>query len=335
MKPIVSIIIPAKNEAKFISECIESVQNQSFLDFEVIVVDDNSTDSTFEILQDFSKKDHRIKVLKNNGNGIISALRLAFENTEGDYITRMDADDRMKPNKIQVLHKGLNSKGNGYLAVGGVEYFSENNELGTGFKRYEEWLNNLTASGENFKDIFKECVIPSPCWMISRMDLINVNAFDEERYPEDYDLAFRFYEAGYKVLPTKEIVHEWRDYPTRTSRTHENYADYTFTPIKMHYFLKLHYDREKKIVVFGASYRGKELAKYLSKHSIDFLWVGSNPNKIGKHIYDKLILSIDRVEDLYNKQFLITVANESHKNEINLFLSDQGLKELDDYFFFA
>lgn len=335
MNPLVSIIIPAKNESHFIGECLDSIKNQTFSDWEVIVIDDNSDDSTFEIVQKYALNDNRIKVLKNDGIGIIHALRLAFRTTEGMYITRMDADDRMKPNKIEVLYGGLCDFGEGFIAVGGVEYFSENKKLGDGYKRYEQWLNNLTMEGENFKDIFKECVIPSPCWMVHRTDLNKVNAFEENRYPEDYDLAFRFYEAGFKVVPTSEIIHEWRDYPTRTSRTDEHYSDQTFTTIKVHYFLKIHFNSEKKIVIIGDGNRGKALAKQLTDKSIDFEWLGNNPNKIGKHIYDKVIQPIDEDFIFDDKQLLVTISNKTYKQKIKKFFDEIKLNEHEDYFWFA
>lgn len=334
MKPLVSILIPAKNESAFLEKCLFSMQNQSYGNWECIVIDDHSTDNTFEIIQKFSKNDKRFKGFLNEGSGIIEALRTAYKKSTGEYISRMDADDLMSENRVEVLLSNLLENDKGFISVGKVDYFSEN-ELGDGFKKYEHWLNSLTEKGENFKDIFKECAIPSPCWMIHRDGLEAVNAFDENRYPEDYDLAFRFYEAGYKVVPCDEVLHKWRDYSMRTSRTDINYIDDTFTEIKTHYFLKLHRKKEKQLVVIGAGNRGKKLAKHLAELNEAFLWLDHNPKKIGKHIYDILIHSFEQLKDFEDKQFIVTISNEEVKQNLFSVFNQSGLKETEDFFFFA
>ena len=64
------------------------------------------------------------------------------------------------------------------------------------FFKYEKWINGLTLTGNNYTEIYKECVIPSPCWLIHRNDFENCDGFEPNIYPEDYDLTFRFYKAN-------------------------------------------------------------------------------------------------------------------------------------------
>ena len=237
---IISILMPVKNTALFLNECLDSIVNQNELNFELIAIDDHSTDDSYSILSNYSSKDSRIKVFKNSEKGIIEALRLAYKKSSGSLITRMDSDDIMSLDKLKVLKSNLIEFGFGHIALGKVKYFS-NNSLGEGFKRYEEWLNSLTQFGINFNAIYKECVIPSPCWMVYREDLDRCKAFSSDKYPEDYDLAFRFYMEGLKPIKCNHILHYWRDYPTRTSRTDDHYSDNTFLEIKSNYFLKLEY----------------------------------------------------------------------------------------------
>jgi len=92
--------MPVKNTATFLKTCLNSILQQTELYWELIAIDDHSTDTTWQILQDFAKKDKRIKVLQNNGKGIIDALRLAYKNSQGQLITRMDSDDIMRPEKL-------------------------------------------------------------------------------------------------------------------------------------------------------------------------------------------------------------------------------------------
>jgi len=333
-KPLISIVMPVKNTSLFLGECLDSILRQTLINWELLAVDDGSTDESYNILKSYSVNDNRIKVFKNNGRGIIDALRLAYLNSSGELITRMDSDDVMSADKLEVLSDNLLSVGGGGIALGMVEYFSEDG-VGEGFKNYEDWLNGLTVRGSNFSEIYKECVIPSPCWMVFRDDLEKCGAFRSNRYPEDYDLTFRFYLNGLKPIPCNKILHQWRDYATRTSRTDENYADNTFIEIKADYFLELEHNPEKKLVLWGAGGKGKAVAKKFISQGVDFLWICDNPKKIGKHIYDKQMLGFNELDNIENAQSIITVANPKAKEEIKSYFGKRNQKSMKDFFFFC
>ena len=331
---MISILMPVKNTAQYLIECLDSILIQTETAWELIAVDDGSTDGSFKILKDYANNDGRIKVFKNKGIGIIEALRLAYSKSSGNLLTRMDADDIMSIDKLSILKSNLLEKGRGHLALGLVSYFSEQ-ALGEGFKKYEAWLNRLTSNGINFSEIYKECVIPSPCWMVFREDLDRCNAFEPNYYPEDYDLAFRFYLNGLQPIACKNVLHFWRDYPTRTSRTDVHYADNTFLKIKLRYFLLLEYDTSKTLVVWGAGAKGKSVARKLLDKKIDFLWICDNPKKIGKHIYQQKMLDFNTLKSLNKTQSIITVANPKAQKEISTYFSTINLQPMKDYFFFC
>lgn len=332
--PLVSILIPFKNVEDFFVECINSIIAQTYTNWELIAVNDHSTDNSASILSAYCKKDDRLKLMNNDGNGIINALQLAYTNSSGEYITRMDADDIMTPDKLMVLQQSLQKNGTGNLAIGQVHYFSQKG-INDGYARYEKWLNRLTDNGSNFSEIYKECVIPSPCWMVHKSDFDACDAFNPNRYPEDYDLAFRFYKNKLRCLPCNQVLHHWRDYSTRTSRTSEHYAQNYFLDIKLHYFLALDYDSEKCIVVWGAGNKGKEIAKKLIERNYNFIWVCDNPKKIGKEIYGQKLQHFSVLESVKNPQCIITVANESEQESIKKELKVLLLTPSKDYFFFC
>ncbi len=332
--PLVSILIPFKNTAKFLHECIQSIINQTYSNWELIIVDDNSTDKSFSIVENYVVTDGRIKLFKNEGNGIIDALRLALNESKGELITRMDSDDIMFPSKLEVLSTNLIKLGQGHLAVGKVKYFSEDG-IGNGYAKYELWLNRLTKTGSNFSEIYKECVIPSPCWMAFKDDLLACDGFNPNRYPEDYDLAFRFYKNNLKCIPCEKVLHYWRDYEIRTSRTHEHYAENHFIALKLNYFLELNYIKEKSLTIWGAGNKGKVLAKTLVKKGIPFHWICDNPNKIGREIYGQELKPFQFLEGIQNPQSIITVANVNSQSQIQTYLKKQNLKPMEDYFFFC
>jgi glycosyltransferase involved in cell wall biosynthesis len=299
-----------------------------------LAVNDHSSDNSWSIVADFLKNDKRIKVFENEGTGIIPALQKAYAKSSGEFITRMDSDDIMTPDKLEVMVTSLLKNGKGHLAVGQVKYFSDRG-ISNGYERYETWLNNLTKSGSNYSEIYKECVIPSPCWMVYREDFDVCGAFDSDRYPEDYDLTFRFREKGLKCIPCDKILHRWRDYDTRTSRTHEHYAQNYFLDIKLHYFLKHDHNPKRPLVIWGAGSKGKTIAKGLKENGIEFHWLCDNPNKIGKSIYGEEMKHYDFLKQLENVQSIITVANDKSQIMIRDYLSELGYKEMIDYFFFC
>ncbi len=331
---LVSILTPFKNTEAFIAECLDSIVAQTYCGWELIIVDDHSTDNSYNIVHDCAQKDKRIKLIRTEGHGIIEALRTAFKNSTGAYITRMDSDDIMSPQKLETMTAQLQSHGSGHIALGMVNYFSDAG-ISDGYSRYEKWLNELTQKGDNFSDIYKECVIASPCWMVHRFDLIASGAFEPNRYPEDYDLTFRFYESGLVCLPSDQILHYWRDYSWRTSRTHEHYALNYFLDIKLHYFLKLNYDTKRPLVVLGAGYKGKTIATYLIEHNIEFYWICDNPRKIGIKIYDTLLYDYPSIDTLKNPQIIVSVANDEAQKEIKTLFKAKALEAMKDYFFFC
>jgi len=331
---LVSILIPFKNTAVFLPECLDSIRHQTYTNWEVIAVNDNSKDASKSVVASYAKSDSRITLLENNGEGIIEALRTAYKNSRGKFITRMDSDDLMTTIKLETLVNALCRSGKGHVAIGQVRYFSHRG-ISNGYARYEAWLNQLTANGTNYIDIYKECVIPSPCWMTFRSDLEASGAFNSDRYPEDYDLTFRFYEHKLNCVPCNRVLHHWRDYDHRTSRTSEHYAQNYFLAIKMHYFLKLDFERSRPLVLWGAGSKGKNIAQILVKTDIPFHWVCDNPKKIGKKIYSVVLNHYSILKKLTAPQSIITVANADAQTLIKHYLADLGQKQQSDFFFFC
>lgn len=333
-QPLISILIPFKNTQNYIIECLESVLIQSYKNWEIIMVDDGSTDASYSLVKPYALNDTRIKLYKNTGQGIIDALQRAFKHSSGTYISRMDSDDIMHPDKLHVLMSHLTNHGRHHVAIGLVRYFSDEG-IKDGYATYEHWLNNLIKNGNNFSEIYKECVIPSPCWMVHRDDLIACDAFNPQTYPEDYDLAFRFYKQRLKCIPCDKVLHYWRDYDARTSRTHPHYAQNHFLPLKIHYFLEIDYNKTKTLTVWGAGTKGKLIAKTLLEKNISFEWVCDNPKKIGSDIYGITLKAFGALSAIENPQVIIGVANRTAQTAIAHYLRTLHLKSIEDFIFFC
>jgi glycosyltransferase involved in cell wall biosynthesis len=101
-RPLVSVIMPVFNTKKRVGEAIESILNQTFSDFEFIIVDDCSTDGSYELLQKYAKKDKRIQLFRNEKNQGISFTRnKLIEYSSTDFICTQDSDDVSEPNRIE------------------------------------------------------------------------------------------------------------------------------------------------------------------------------------------------------------------------------------------
>ena len=109
--PLISIIVPSFNEEKNIRRCLDSILNQTWNDFEVICIDDNSTDSTFEIIKEYSVKDNRIKAYKNPHKGVSSARNFGISKAEGSYIGFVDSDDFIQPQMYEFLYRAIKENG--------------------------------------------------------------------------------------------------------------------------------------------------------------------------------------------------------------------------------
>lgn len=115
---IVSIIIPAYNAQSFIAECLQAVLAQTFTDFEAVVVNDGSDDETANIIQDYARRDPRLKFFSQSHQGVSSARNLALTHASGKYFAFVDSDDLPAPTMIARLIE-LIEKDNADIAVGG------------------------------------------------------------------------------------------------------------------------------------------------------------------------------------------------------------------------
>lgn len=107
MNPDISIIVPVHNTAKYLQECIDSILHQTFTDFEILLIDDGSTDHSGTMCDDFAANHSRIRVIHLENGGASVARNVGIQNACGKYITFVDSDDVLKPNFLSALHDNL------------------------------------------------------------------------------------------------------------------------------------------------------------------------------------------------------------------------------------
>ena len=315
--------MPVKNAAQYLNECLESIINQDFIEWRLIAINDHSTDSSEEILRKYEAADKRISVHKNTGQGIIDALSQAEELASHEFITRMDADDLMRPNKLSKLlelHDGSEMISTSY-----VQYFAAGG-IGDGYAKYEQWLNSLIDANTHYQEVYKECVLPSPNWLMKRSTLQNLGGFKSLEYPEDYDLCFKAYSRNIPIKGVQEVLHDWRDYSERTSRNDDNYKDNAFLPLKVKYFKALDHNPTKKLALWGAGKKGKKIAQLLMESELEFDWITDNPKKLGVPIFGKSLIPRSAINN-DNTQIILAVAGPEDQKDIQNFVDNHAAIE--------
>ena len=334
-QPLVSIIMAVKDTAPYLRNCLDSVLAQTYENWELIAVNDHSSDESPEILKEYANKDARVKVFDSNKPRLIPTLQVGYAQVKGTLINRMDSDDKMPDYKLEVLVEEWLKHGRGHIIAGGTQHFVDEGEVGDGFLKYEEWLNEVARSNSHYQEIYRECVIPSHCWIIHKDDFEAAGAFDPVVYPEDYDLCFRFYKLGLTVHGIDKILHYWRDRSDRISRTWEEYEDNRYFDLKLRYFYELDRDRQRPLVLWGAGKNGKDMARLIQSYGDQFYWVCDNQRKIGKDIYGVRMEHFETLQSLENPQIIIVVASPEGKKEIEKQLLAWQKQPVRDFWFFA
>jgi glycosyltransferase involved in cell wall biosynthesis len=328
---MISIIMPFKNPGNYFIPCVESILNQSCKNWELIAVNDHSDDGSFQLAQSCANKHAKITVIDSKGDGIIQALRCGYEYSKGDYIHRMDSDDIMPRHKLEKMMEAIRPK---CLVTGLVDYFSDDFDLGDGYKKYTTWINQSMKSGDLWKDIYKECPVPSSAWLLHRDDFESVGAFNSSLIPEDYDFSFRLYQSGIKIKIVPEVIHRWRDSTSRTSRMESQYFPENYVDLKVGYFLKIDRNKTTPLVLWGAGKKGKKIARVLLELGEKFTWVTDNPLKFGVNIYNQIIQPRTKI-NLKNYQQIIAISSPSEQIEVQSILDSLELKNRKNYFWFC
>lgn len=161
MNPFFSILIPVFNQVGLMDHCIETIKNQSYKDFEVILVDDGSTDDSYNMCLGFCQGDDRFRVLKHEKNGSLVAARYTgMKECQGQYILFVDSDDYLEENALQLLHDSLENNPVDILRFGYIKEFSDNMEGGFGLVLENEEVPPLHTN-EPLSAIMTDELVPN------------------------------------------------------------------------------------------------------------------------------------------------------------------------------
>lgn len=205
MNPLFSIIIPCYNQAHFLSQCLDSLLEQKFKNWEAIVVNDGSADATDEVVEKYVVVDSRIKLVKKTNGGLSSARNFGIANAFGSRFIFLDADDFLYPNCLQNIAGVIQDSDNKTLIQCGYTYIKEDGK---------EILCHTNAQKREplIPNIFKGNLGPCHSICISRSLIDAAGLFDESlKSVEDWDFWLRAVKAGgkQKIIPEKLVYYRY------------------------------------------------------------------------------------------------------------------------------
>jgi glycosyltransferase involved in cell wall biosynthesis len=207
--PRVSVVVPTYNRAALLRRAVRSVLAQTFTDYELIVVDDGSTDDTEEVLREFS--DRRMRVVRSEINqGAPQARNRGIEAARGEWVAFLDSDDEWLPQRLEVQMDLLARQSPGQAAVGYCQ--CQVHECLTGkVSQPQETL----AEGDVFEHLLRDRrPKTTSAFIVRRGALLDVGGFDEDLgNGEDIDLLLRLSQKGYRFSACNEVLVVWHWHP--------------------------------------------------------------------------------------------------------------------------
>jgi glycosyltransferase involved in cell wall biosynthesis len=237
MTPLVSIVLPVRNGAMTLDRAMNSIVAQTFRDWELVVVDDGSHDETPAVLKAWAGREPRLQVVRQEPIGLVAALNRGLQESRGELIARIDADDEMHPERLQRQVEALQAD----AALGLVSClvrFGGDAAKRAGYARHVEWLNSLVTLEEIALHRFVESPLAHPSVLFRRQLVSKYGGYRSGSFPEDYELWLRWLEAGVRMRKVPEALVTWHDSEARLSRTDSRYAPDAFYRLKAIYLAR-------------------------------------------------------------------------------------------------
>lgn len=320
---VITVILPFFNADNTLGRAIQSISDQTFTDFECILVDNNSTDGCSKIAYEFCEKDNRFRLVHEAIPGVAYAHNTGMTHSRGKYIARMDADDWMYPDRLEMQHRYLEENPVCDVVAGMATYMPHKAET-EGFQRYVRWSNSLLAHEDISLNRFVESPVINPTAMWRKEISVKYGSYRSGPFPEDYELWLRWLSDGVRFHKLPIPVIKWFDSEGRLSRIDQRYSDEAFFRIKTEYlaqWLKTHNPFHPDVVVWGASKISRKRAMMLESSEI----------RIGKYIdiskkrrLDKSVLHYEEIPAPGNIFILVYLKQEVMRAHTCQFLHDRG-----------
>lgn len=307
MNPKISIIVPVYNAEKFLNKCIKSILNQTFTNFELILINDGSLDNSGEICNKFLHSDNRVKVIHKENYGQATARNSGLQVAQGEYVGFVDSDDWIEVDMYKNLYES-SIKENADISIIGLR---EVNEFGAGLSEYSPKI--IT-----FSEILKRAY---PCNKLFKKQLFTNNdlSFIDGRYYEDLELIPKLFVKSKKVICISKVSYNYlKRSESTTGVRDEKILDnlWAYTQIKNYLIEENIYMTYKEEFEKGVSYFRKFYINILYDYPTAFLL--KNFKRI-KSDFDKIGgLNFEDILDLLRKHliFLYRKKGSNLKNKL-------------------
>ena len=218
---LISIIVPIYNKEDYLPQCLDSIINQSYTNFEVLLINDGSTDSSGIICQEYAERDSRFRYIEKENGGVSSARNLGLERSEGAYITFIDSDDWVEFNYLEVLYNALREN-NADVAISSYKSYYLDGKFY--LRVYSSQEEEFLRIGKRNRDVFLEefpklgklnhdfhCIASK----LFKRELLESQKFDESiNYGEDLYFFFNLYLKMQSIIYVKEATYIYRQHGT-------------------------------------------------------------------------------------------------------------------------
>ncbi|HHO58684.1 MAG TPA: glycosyltransferase, partial [Thiotrichales bacterium] len=278
----VSIVMPFKNAAQTLPDCLQSIQAQSLADFELIAINDHASDDSVAVIRSFA--DRRFRVIDNPGQGIVAALNAGISHAGSPLIARMDADDIMRPARLQRQFDCMQQHEEIDLCATQVELFPAQ-RIQAGYREYIRWQNRCLSEAQIATQIYVESPFAHPSVMFRRDALLKQGGYRDGEFAEDYDCWLRLFHAGARMFKIDEVLLDWRESETRLSRNSSRYSRSAFDDLRARYLAADARLQKRDIVYWGAGRKTRKRSALLIKRGFPpAAWIDIDEKKIGQRV---------------------------------------------------
>lgn len=333
-RPRVSVLLPVYNEDRFLQQAVQSILRQTEPNFELIVVDDGSTDDSRAIVERLAAGDRRIKPIRHPHTGIVAALNRGMLEASGRYVARMDADDLAHPRRLELQARYLDRHPSIGLIGSRVEYLGDARR-NRGLALFVKWSNSLVDSRDIELYRFVETPFVHPSVMFRRELTERLGAYRDGPFPEDYELWLRWLESGVRMAKLEQTLLSWRDRPDRLTRTDSRYSVEAFYRTKAPYiyrWLEKHNPHHPAVIVWGSGRTTRQRLRFLTDLGVRVeAYVDIDPRKIGYRIGGAPVITTDELPAPGACFVLQWVASRGARAEIEIELASRGFRLGRDY----
>lgn len=318
-----------RDAAPTLPACLESLRVQSFTDFEVVAVDDRSQDGSAAVLAQAAARDRRLRVILAPGpGGLVAALNAAAGAATGALLARMDADDVALPERLARQVARMDAEPELDVLGCRVALLDGGVAGNDGMRAYVDWSNTLVTHEAIAADMLVESPLAHPSVMMRAAALRALGGYRAFDGPEDYDLWLRALASGRRFGKVPEVLLQWRDAPTRLSRTDPRYAGQRFFDLKVEWLLRA-VPAAAAVVVWGAGPIGKSWARALAARGRTVrAFVEVDPRKIGETIHGAPVVAVEAAGGFREDVHLAAVGRPDARRRIREAAAALGIERL-------